>query len=158
MPKTQALPKRKPDLTQEEFSDLWSNHAAIVAPMFLYAGVQYYAQVTPLSPPSIHMTSRIPDPRSPDRHIENSRLDIISWDGAAERLSLDSWAPDPQWLIDYYKEVVIVDEKRYLDREVAEWFKRVELGTVDGDRKVIIKGGKSLIKVPEEAISILEGV
>jgi len=57
-------------------------------------------------------------------------------------------------LIDYYKEVVIVDEKRYLDREVAEWFKRVELGTVDGDRKVIIKGGKSLTEVPEEAIGV----
>jgi ribosomal protein S6E (S10) len=57
-------------------------------------------------------------------------------------------------LIDYYKEVVIADEKRFLDREVAEWFKGVELGTVEGDRKVIIKGGKSLTEVPEGAMGV----
>jgi hypothetical protein len=57
-------------------------------------------------------------------------------------------------LIDYYKEVVIVDEKRFWDREAAEWFKRVEPGTVEGDRRVIIEGGKSLIEVPEEVMGI----
>jgi hypothetical protein len=56
--------------------------------------------------------------------------------------------------MDYYKEVVMADEKRFLDRESEEWFKRVEPGTVEGERRVIIEGGKSLIEIPENVMKV----
>ncbi|KAN0104617.1 hypothetical protein V8E51_010362 [Hyaloscypha variabilis] len=139
MPFNQALIKSKPGLTKEQFSDLWYAHAAIVTPMFLHGGVQYYAQIHgPLTNTS-----------SP------STLDLSSWAGAAEKPpSKPSEKPDPQWLMDYYKEVVMADEKRFLDRESEEWFKRVEPGTVEGERRVIIEGGKSLIEIPENVMKV----
>jgi len=48
----------------------------------------------------------------------------------------------------------MVDEKRFLDRENEEWFKRVEPGTVEGERRVIIEGWKSLIVVPETVMKV----
>jgi len=47
-----------------------------------------------------------------------------------------------------------VDERKFLDRSSPEWFKRVDPGTVEGDRKVIIQDGKSLIEVPREVMAI----
>ena len=76
------------------------------------------------------------------------------WAGAAEKPPSDSSAPDPEWLNDYYKEVVMVDEKRFLDRDADVWFKRVEPGTVEGERKVILEGGKSLIEIPDEFMRV----
>jgi hypothetical protein len=86
--------------------------------------------------------------------LETSILNITLWAGAAERVAGDSSAPDPQWLIDYYKEVVMADEKKFLDRDAAEWFKRVEPGTVEGDKKVIIESGKRLIEIPETVMGV----
>lgn len=48
----------------------------------------------------------------------------------------------------------MVDEKRFLDRDAEVWFKRVEPGTVDGERRVIIEGGKSLIEIPEKVMEV----
>jgi hypothetical protein len=48
----------------------------------------------------------------------------------------------------------MVDERRFLDRDAEMWFKRVEPGTVDGDKKIIIEGGKSLIEIPEEVMRV----
>ncbi|PMD50464.1 uncharacterized protein K444DRAFT_621836 [Hyaloscypha bicolor E] len=138
MPNNQALIKSKPGLTQQQFSDLWYAHAAIVTPMFLYSGVKYYAQVHgPLTTTS-----------SP------STLDLSPWAGAAEKPPSDSSVEDPQWLTDYYREVVMVDEKRFLDRDAEVWFKRVEPGTVEGERKIIIDGGKLLIEIPESVTRV----
>jgi hypothetical protein len=85
---------------------------------------------------------------------EISTLDISSWAGAAEKPPNDSSSPEPQWLEGYYREIVMIEEKKFLDWEVAEWFKRVDPETVEGDRRVIIEGGKSLLEIPEEAMRV----
>ena len=42
----QSLIKRKPTITQKEFSAHWyNNHAPIVVPYFLSRAIQYYTQV-----------------------------------------------------------------------------------------------------------------
>ncbi|KAH8784811.1 hypothetical protein F5882DRAFT_404200 [Hyaloscypha sp. PMI_1271] len=138
MPNNQALIKSKPGLTQQQFSELWYAHAAIVAPMFSYSGVQYYAQIHgPLT-----TTSSL------------STLDLSPWAGAAEKPPSDSSVEDLPWLNDYYREVVMVDEKRFLDRDAEVWFKRIEPGTVEGERKIIIDGGKLLIEIPESVMRV----
>ena len=48
----------------------------------------------------------------------------------------------------------MVDEKRFLDRENEGWFMRVKPKTVDGDRRVVIEGGKSTIEIPEQIMRI----
>ena len=48
----------------------------------------------------------------------------------------------------------MMDEKRFLDRENEEWFRRVEPGTVEGERRVIIEGGKSLIEISEDIMKV----
>lgn len=56
----QALLKRNPSMTLEEFSAAWLRHGALVTPYFLSYGCQYYAQVllplTPLPSPSHRQT------------------------------------------------------------------------------------------------------
>ena len=42
----QALLKRHPDTTRDQFSENWLRHATIVVPYFLHSGVPYYAQVS----------------------------------------------------------------------------------------------------------------
>jgi hypothetical protein len=41
----QALLKRNPNFTVEEFSDAWLDHAKLVVPLFLWCGVEFYVQV-----------------------------------------------------------------------------------------------------------------
>jgi len=48
----------------------------------------------------------------------------------------------------------MVDEKRFLDRDAEVWFKRIEPGTVEGERKIIIDGGKLLIEIPESVMRV----
>jgi len=48
----------------------------------------------------------------------------------------------------------MVDEKRFLDRDNEEWFRRVEPGSVEGERRVIIEGGKSLIEIPKSVMKV----
>jgi hypothetical protein len=55
----------------------------------------------------------------------------------------------PKYVMDYYAEVVLVDEVRFLVSAAREHLKRVEPGTVVGDRRVVIQDGKSLIEIPE---------
>jgi hypothetical protein len=154
MPNNQALIKSKPGLTQQQFSDLWYAHAAIVAPMFLYSGVQYYAQVTTSSIP-FPFPSHTPQIHGPLTTTSSlSTLDLSPWAGAAEKPPSDSSVEDPPWLNDYYREVVMVDEKRFLDRDAEVWFKRIEPGTVEGERKIIIDGGKLLIEIPETVVRV----
>ena len=50
----QALLKRHPDMTREEFSQHWEKkHATLLVPWALKYGVTYYAQVSPLHCPLI---------------------------------------------------------------------------------------------------------
>jgi hypothetical protein len=55
----------------------------------------------------------------------------------------------PKYVMDYYAEVVLVDEKRFLVSVATEHMKRVEPGTVRGERRVVIQDGKSLVEIPE---------
>jgi hypothetical protein len=136
MPINQGLLKRNPSLSPKEFSDSWyGRHAQLVVPFFLHSGVTYYAQIhAPLS-------TTLPG------------LDLTPFSGAAEMPSEDVlkiFAPDPpmpQWVKEYYEEVILEDEKRLLESLAAEHIVQVEEGTVSGEKRVIIQGGKSVVQV-----------
>jgi hypothetical protein len=124
----QALLKRHPSMTKEQFSAHWYNsHAPKVIPYFLSAGVDYYAQ--------IHNPVLIPG-ASPAED-----LDISDWDGAAELKFAEVTPEGPEGGKKYFQEVILVDERRFLISEALDHVKRVDPGTVKGDRKVIIEGG-----------------
>jgi len=63
---------------------------------------------------------------------------------------LDNPPPIPKWKEDYYKEVILPDERRFLVSEALEHIYRVGPGSVKGERKVVIGEGKCLIDVGEE--------
>lgn len=61
---------------------------------------------------------------------------------------------DEQWKNDYYREVLLQDELRFLISEAGKHYLRVEPGTVEGERRVIIRDGKSEIQAPEEVMKV----
>ncbi|KAE9363626.1 hypothetical protein N431DRAFT_431827 [Stipitochalara longipes BDJ] len=138
MPINQGLLKRNTSLTPKAFSDSWyRRHAQLVVPFFIHSGVTYYAQVHgPLTTTS-------------------TELDLTPFSGAAEMRSEDVlkiFAPDspmPQWKKDYYEEVILQDEKRLLESLATEHLVQVGEGTVSGERRMVIQGGKSVIEVEE---------
>lgn len=56
----------------------------------------------------------------------------------------------PKWKEDYYQEIILPDERRFLVNEALDHIVRVPPGTVKGERKVVIGEGKCLIEVSEE--------
>lgn len=63
---------------------------------------------------------------------------------------LDAPSTLPKWKQDYYREVILVDEKRFLVSAALEHIFRVGPGTVEGERRVVIREGKALVEVGEE--------
>lgn len=63
---------------------------------------------------------------------------------------LDAPSTLPKWKQDYYREVILPDERRFLASEALEHIFRVKPQTVTGERKVVIKEGKQLVEVAEE--------
>ncbi|TVY51992.1 hypothetical protein LCER1_G006012, partial [Lachnellula cervina] len=109
----QALLKRNPALTPQQFSTHWyEQHAQLIVPFFLHCGVEYYAQ--------IHGPLHISPSSSPSTSI--SATELSAWDGAAEAHLSDGLAAvlggqvekGQEWVLDYYREVVLVDELRFL--------------------------------------------
>ncbi|KFX88100.1 hypothetical protein O988_09154 [Pseudogymnoascus sp. VKM F-3808] len=132
----QALLKRNPSLTPAEFSHHWYHvHAPLVVPFFLHSGIQHYEQMhSPLS-------------------TDDPNLDVSAWDGVAglpPQEVLDAPSQMPKWKEDYYCDVILPDEKRFLVSAALEHIFRVGPGTVKGERKVVIKEGKAVIEVGEE--------
>ncbi|RDI85895.1 hypothetical protein Vi05172_g4149 [Venturia inaequalis] len=124
----QALLRRKPFTTKEQFSTYWfEKHAAIVLPYFLANGVDYYAQ--------IH------DPILTTK-ISAEDLNVSEWDGAAELKFKDPKPEGPEGANRYFQDIVLADERKFLVSEALEHYKMVDGGTVTGDRKVIIEDGK----------------
>lgn len=52
--------------------------------------------------------------------------------------------------MDYYRDVVLADERRFLVSEARMHMKVVEPGQVRGERKVVIQDGKCVIDVAED--------
>jgi beta-galactosidase beta subunit len=50
---------------------------------------------------------------------------------------------------DYYQEVVLVDERRFLISEALDHLHKLPPNTVVGEKKVVIQDGEVLIDVPE---------
>lgn len=135
----QGLLRRNPSLTPEEFSTHWfTKHAPLIVPFFLDLGVAHYEQMHgPLTTTSPSLSAL-----------------ISTYDGAAGMpLPSDLAAfPPPtlaKWKLDYYRQVILVDERRFLVSEAMEHIHRVPPLTVAGTRKVVIHDGKCLIDVPE---------
>jgi hypothetical protein len=134
----QGILKRNPALTSEEFSHHWyTKHAPLVVPFFLHSGIKHYEQIhSPLTTTS-----------------STSTFDLSSWDGAVgmpPQEILDNPPSMPKWKEDYYLEVILVDEKRFLVSGALEHIFRVPPGSVEGERKVVIEDGKVKIEVGEE--------
>jgi hypothetical protein len=125
---SQALLIRNPSMTRQQFSAHWfEKHAAIVIPYFMAHGVEYYAQIhNPITG----------ETKNPDS------FDVSEWDGAAELKFKDVRPAGSEAGKKYYREVVLVDERRFLVSEALEHVKMVDAGTVAGDLKVIIENGK----------------
>lgn len=140
----QGLLKRNPALTKEQFSEhYFKNHAAIVVPMFLHGGVKDYVQT--------HGPFTLVDP--------NTKLDIDleDWDAAALIPPGDItklFDGQPQWKQDYYREVVLVDERRFLVSEATKHIYELPPNTVLGEKKVVIQDGKCMIDVPENVWAV----
>ena len=79
---------------------------------------------------------------------------VSTYDGVAGMPSQSDLAAFPpptlaKWKLDYYQQVILVDERRFLVSEAMEHIHRVPPMTVEGTRKVVIREGKCLIDVPE---------
>jgi hypothetical protein len=79
---------------------------------------------------------------------------LSTYDGVAgmpSQSDLDAFPPPTlaKWKLDYYQQVILVDERRFLVSEAMEHIHRVPPMTVEGTRKVVIREGKCLIDVPE---------
>jgi hypothetical protein len=79
---------------------------------------------------------------------------VSTYDGVAgmpPQSDLDAFPPPTlaKWKLDYYRQVILADERHFLVSEALEHIHRVPPMTVDGTRKVVIHDGKCLIDVPE---------
>ena len=84
---------------------------------------------------------------------DDPTLDTTAWDGAAgmpPQKVLDAPSQLPKWKQDYYREVILPDERRFLVSEALDHIFRVAPGTVRGRRRVVIEEGKPLVEVGEE--------
>ena len=70
---------------------------------------------------------------------------------------LDNPSPMPKWKEDYYREVILPDERRFLVSEALEHIYRVPPQSVKGERKVVIDEGKVLVEVPESVWEVWRG-
>lgn len=143
MPQQQALLKRNPSMTPDEFTTAWLRHGALVLPYFLSYGFQYYAQIHwPLTPP-----------------VSNTALtseELANWDGAAESIQAKPpivlSAEEEAWRSAYYHDVILPDERRFLVSPALDHLKIAE--GVEGRKTVVIEGGKGMIDVPEEIMAV----
>lgn len=140
----QGLLKRNPSMTREEFSTHWfTKHAPLIVPFFLDLGVQHYEQIHgPLTTTSPTFTTL-----------------VSTYDGAAgmpSQSDLHNFPPPSlaKWKLAYYREVILVDERRFLVSEAMQHIHRVPPMTVDGERKVVIHDRKCLINVPESVLEV----
>jgi hypothetical protein len=130
-----SLLKRHPSLTREQFSDYWlNNHAATAIPWALASGCVYYAQI---HNPRLTAAATASPPAD---------LDITEWDGAAELVFQPP--PDFQESVkakDFFRRVVVPDEKKFLIDEARKHAKFVGAGTVEGQRIVLVENGKIVV-------------
>jgi hypothetical protein len=133
-PNQVGLIKRHPSLTRAQFSHYWLHtHAATGLPWALAAGCITYVQI---HNPRLSTTSASPP----------TDLDITQYDGAAE-LVLN---PPPGFMEsakarDFFKKVVAPDEMKFMVDEARKHARFVEKRLVEGDRFVIVEGGKVVI-------------
>lgn len=165
-----ALLKRNPAMTPEEFSHHWfTKHAPLVVPLFLDSGVQHYEQARGDRPLSLKFlplynivscSKRIISLPLPTTQMHGPltsaepTLVTTDWDGAAGTVRPPvtvngAPAPPPQWKQDYYNEVVLADERRFLVSEARLHIQMVGPGTVRGARRVVIQEGKCVIEVSD---------
>lgn len=94
-----------------------------------------------------------PDPRTSCCWFLGSNVVVGDWDGAAE-LTQGSSTEEPQWKEGYSQEVVLVDERRFLISEALEYVLIVGVGAVEGERKVVVRDGKSAIEISDEVMAV----
>lgn len=120
---------RRPDLSHEEFSAAWHRHGRLCSPWCLKFGVWEYIQIhMPPSPPSPEAAAgSIPALEASDETIESKARRILQQaDGMAIMRRYD--VPTEAGSV-YFKDVVLVDERRFLHDESGA-------GAVRGDPPV----------------------
>lgn len=143
-------------MTLEEFKKEWlQRHVQYAIPFFLYFKLDFYAQV-PI-PPLLRTESNNPQIYGPftssDPSLDLTPYSVVGEASASPELItvMTTGTGCPKWVLDYYKEVILVDEKRCLGSAALEHGVGVAADMVRGRREVVIRDGKALVDVGEEA-------
>ncbi|RFU77144.1 hypothetical protein TARUN_5126 [Trichoderma arundinaceum] len=133
----QILLKRNPVFIDEEFYSSWENeHGQQALPWALATGVTYYAQSN--------------DPN----------FSVDEWDGAIEydidpkASTVANNASREAASTAYYKEQIVVDERRLFIGDADSHSKHVPQGTVSGKKVVMIENGKVTRPIDERWVKL----
>ncbi|KAI7265047.1 hypothetical protein KC345_g8604 [Hortaea werneckii] len=125
---TQVLLKRRPDTTVAEFRAYYQNHHAnLVLPWCKANGVTYYAQ--------IH------GPLKWTTSASNPTINLADWDAAAEMVFLPGFEFEEMAEREYYEEMILPDERKFLLDEARRHMVVLAAGSVEGSRVEVIKDG-----------------
>ncbi|KAL7911950.1 hypothetical protein GGI35DRAFT_477643 [Trichoderma velutinum] len=140
----QTLLKRNPIFNNrdEDFYESWENeHGQQALPWAIATGVTYYAQI---------------------HYIQSNDLNFSTdeWDGAIEHNidpNASTVANNPSReaaSAAYYKEQILLDERRLLISDAASHSKQVPQGTVSGKKVVLIENGRATRPIDEKWIKL----
>ncbi|KAI7272360.1 hypothetical protein KC343_g1620 [Hortaea werneckii] len=128
----QALLKRRPGTSVAEFQAYYqSHHAKLVTPWCKANGVTYYAQ--------IH------GPLQWTTSTSNPTISLADWDAAAEMVFPPGFQLEQMAEREYYEEMILPDERRFLLDEARRHMVVVTAGSVEGRRVEVIKGGNVVL-------------
>ncbi|KAI7484155.1 hypothetical protein D0860_07301 [Hortaea werneckii] len=137
----QVLLKRRPGTSVAEFRAYYQNHhARLVLPWCKANRVAYYAQ--------IHRPLRwkIDSPTTPSAAAtgtctSNATINLADWDAAAEMVFPPGFQFEEMAEREYYEEMILPDERRFLLDEARRHMVVVAAGSVQGSRVEVIKDG-----------------
>ena len=121
--------KRRPDISEKQFNDHWSNiHAPLTKEWLVRHGVVKYTQYH--APPSLHSSTLESFPE-----LKGAGAQPLPYDGVVEIVvrRIEDFAnarQDP-----FYKEHVIADEEKMVDRASARWMVGWEEVKIDVERR-----------------------
>ncbi|OQN97978.1 hypothetical protein B0A48_16283 [Cryoendolithus antarcticus] len=141
----QGLLKRRAGMSHEAFRQYYVEHHGPVALPWCFAmGVKYYAQ--------IHKPLRWANDAVREKYSQTINLE--QWDAVAEMLfpvdfDFGKWLTAGSVGKQYFHDVILPDERRFLLSNAMEHLQGVEAGSVVGDRVVLIENGKAAVEYGE---------
>ncbi|KAK6442081.1 hypothetical protein LTR95_001700 [Oleoguttula sp. CCFEE 5521] len=159
----QGLLKRRTGMTHESFRQYYVEHHGPVALPWCFAmGVTYYAQVSHhlssflrlqvLTQGKIHRPLRWASDTAREKYSQT--VDLEQWDAVAEMLfpfdfDFGNWLAAGTVGKQYFQDVILPDERRFLLSNAMEHLQGVDAGSVVGDRIVLMQNGKATVEYEE---------